>query len=160
MKTGETPGAPAKANVGMREIGRQLGVSAVTVSKALAGKSGVSDAVRARIAEKAKELGYRYAPGVPACRDIGILVPGHFFGHGGSFYASLCKKLVQHLSQRGCYGVLSILTQEDEQALRLSRDPGQRPRVRAGDIRAGAARVHAHARLGGFRHPLCLHGFL
>ena len=45
------------ANVTMREIGRIVGVSAVTVSKALAGKSGVSEEMRQRIAkvEQAKK---------------------------------------------------------------------------------------------------------
>ena len=38
--------ASLKPGISMREIGRQLGVSAVTVSKALGGKPGVSDSVR------------------------------------------------------------------------------------------------------------------
>ena len=42
----------------MREMGRRLGVSAVTVSKALAGKPGVSDAVREQIIRLAEEVGY------------------------------------------------------------------------------------------------------
>lgn len=107
-----------KQTVNMREIGRSLGVSAVTVSKALAGRSGVSEAVRERIVRKAQELGYRYDLVPKGFRDnscdVGILVPDHFLGPGNSFYASLTKKLVQQLSERNCYGVLGILTEEDE----------------------------------------------
>ena len=107
-----------KQNVNMREIGRELGVSAVTVSKALAGRSGVSETVRERIVRKAQELGYRYDLVSKIAResngDVGILIPDHFLGHGNSFYASLCKKLVQQLAERNCYGVLGILSEAEE----------------------------------------------
>lgn len=114
MRKNESGKTPGSAGVSMREIGRQLGVSAVTVSKALGGKPGVSDAVREQITSKAEELGYQYEMNSRTSKDVGILVPGHFFGQGNSFYASLCKKLVQHLSEYNCYGVLSILSEEDE----------------------------------------------
>jgi len=107
-----------KQNVNMREIGHELGVSAVTVSKALAGRSGVSEAVRERIVRKAKELGYRYdivsKSNKESFGDVGILIPDHFLGQGNSFYASLCKKLVQQLAERNSYGVLSILSEAEE----------------------------------------------
>ena len=106
-----------KKNVTMRTIGHELGVSAVTVSKALAGRSGVSDTVRDQIVKKAQEMGYRYdliAKAKDPGRDVGILVPDHFLGPGNSFYASLCKKLVQQLAERDCYGILEILTECDE----------------------------------------------
>jgi len=107
-----------KQNVTMREIGRALGVSAVTVSKALSGQTGVSEAVRSRIVSKAQEMGYRYDLVAKSPKetnnDVGILIPDHFLGPGNSFYASLCKKLVQQLAERNCYGVLGILSEEDE----------------------------------------------
>jgi len=104
--------------VTMRDIGRELGVSAVTVNKALAGRGGVSASLRERILAKAAEMGYRYAlaqrASAPTQADVGILIPDHFMGAGNSFYASLCKKLVQQLADRGCYGVLGILSEEEE----------------------------------------------
>lgn len=107
-----------KNSVNMREIGQALGVSAVTVSKALAGQNGVSDAMRERIVKKAQELGYRYDLVIKGFKDsvgdVGILVPDHFLGPGNSFYASLTKKLVQQLAQSKCYGVLGILTEQEE----------------------------------------------
>ena len=109
-----------KQSVNMREIGRELGVSAVTVSKALAGRSGVSEVVRERIVRKARELGYRYdlvnRNNKETCGDVAILVPDHFMGPGNSFYASLCKKLVQQLAERNSYGVLGILSEAEELA--------------------------------------------
>ncbi len=107
-----------KQSVNMRAIGKALGVSAVTVSKALAGRSGVSDAVREQIVRKAQELGYRYDQVSKTARenrsDVGILIADHFLGQGNSFYASLCKKLVQKLGEHNCYGVLEILSEENE----------------------------------------------
>ena len=44
--------------VTMRDIGKVVGVSAVTVSKAMAGESGVSEAMRQKILQVAAEMGY------------------------------------------------------------------------------------------------------
>ena len=44
-------------NVKMKDIAEALDVSTVTVSNALAGRKGVSEEVRTRVVEKAKELG-------------------------------------------------------------------------------------------------------
>ena len=105
--------------VSMRELGRRLGVSAVTVSKALGGKPGVSDAMREKITALAQELDYRYELNSRTCKDVGILIPGHFFGQGNSFYASLSEKLVQHLSRQNAYGILSLLSEAEEADCRL-----------------------------------------
>ena len=44
--------------VKMQDIAEKLGVSTMTVSKALSGKSGVSEQTRQRIKELAEEMGY------------------------------------------------------------------------------------------------------
>ena len=51
-----------KKTVRQADIAEALGVSIVTVSKALAGKSGVGPALREEILKKAKELGYANIP--------------------------------------------------------------------------------------------------
>ena len=48
----------AKA-VRMADIAKRLGISTVSVSKGLAGKDGVSEAMRAKILAAAKEMGYQ-----------------------------------------------------------------------------------------------------
>ena len=46
--------------VKLKDIAEELGVSVVTVSNALSGKKGVSDAVRQKILETAQRMGYDY----------------------------------------------------------------------------------------------------
>lgn len=110
------------SNVTMREIGRMLGVSAVTVSKALAGKNGVSESVRQRIIKTAAELGYVNPNDVRGqearALDVGILVPDQFFS-ADSFYAMFYKQLVHSLTDAGHFGVLELLSAEMETSLTL-----------------------------------------
>ena len=46
------------ARVTMKDIAAELGVSINTVHKALTGKAGVSESVRAKVNDKAEEMGY------------------------------------------------------------------------------------------------------
>ena len=102
----------------MRDIGKAVGTSAVTVSKALAGKDGMSDRLRDRILKKAEEMGYAYPGQEKVVRrsqlDIGILIPDHFF-ETESFYNLLYRKLVRRLAEEGHFGLLELLSREDEQ---------------------------------------------
>ncbi len=49
-----------KKKVKLEDIAREVGVSVVTVSNALAGRSGVSDLMREKIQETAERLGYSF----------------------------------------------------------------------------------------------------
>lgn len=98
--------------VTMRDIGKRIGVSAVTVSKALAGKSGVSEEMRRKIVQLASELGYVNPNAQPshAARgmDVGILVPDQFFSND-TFYAMFYKLLMQTLTDAGHFGILELI---------------------------------------------------
>lgn len=104
-------------NVTMRDIGQRVGVSAVTVSKALSGKSGVSEAMRRRIQAAAADMGYinpnllrqEQTRGL----DVGILIPDQYFAPD-SFYAMLYKQLVHALTDSGHFSVLELITEEME----------------------------------------------
>ena len=106
----------------MRDIARAVGTSAVTVSKAMAGKPGMSEKLRTRILKKAREMGYEYPRGsrlVPKEHlDIGILIPDRYF-EADSFYAEIYKRLIKKLSERGYFGLLEILSAEREETLSL-----------------------------------------
>ena len=108
----------------MRDIGKAVGVSAVTVSKAMAGKSGMSDAVREKILKAAEEMGYAYPSPVrvrrPQNPDIGILIPEAFFS-ANSFYANIYKRLVQELTDEGLFALLELVEGEAEEKLTLPK---------------------------------------
>lgn len=109
-------------NVTMRDLGRMAGVSAVTVSKALAGRSGVSEEMRRKIVRLAAEMGYvnpNAAQPKPArSLDVGILIPDQFFSPD-SFYAMFYKELVQALTDAGHFGILEMLSAGAEADLTL-----------------------------------------
>ena len=106
--------------VTMRDIGKMAGVSAVTVSKALAGKPGMSEEMRKRILQIAKEMDYQYPDPEKTDErtslDIGILVPEQYF-ESASFYSSMYKKLAGRLEQEGHFGLLEIVNGQAEEAL-------------------------------------------
>lgn len=110
------------ANVTMRDLGKRLGVSAVTVSKALAGKSGVSEEMRQKIIRLANDLGYVNPNAKPESKekglDVGILIPSPFFSND-SFYAMLYKELVQSLTEAGHFGLLELVSREMQQGMTL-----------------------------------------
>ena len=102
-------------NVTMRDIGAALGVSTVTISKALSGKEGVSDAVREKIVETARKMGYHYGAPEPEQegRVVGILIADRHFS-APSFYYSMYRELLKEISENGMLGVLEIVPDEDE----------------------------------------------
>ncbi len=107
----------------MRDIAKAVGTSAVTVSKALGGKSGMSEETRSQIIRTAERMGYAYPGGKRAGTekkhlDIGILIPERYF-EAQSYYSEMYKQLVQKLTERGDFGVLEILTREQEAQLTL-----------------------------------------
>ena len=106
----------------MRDIAREVGTSAVTVSKAMAGKPGMSDELRTKILRKASEMGYEYPHSsrlLPREHlEVGILVPDRFF-EPDSFYAEIYKRLVKKLADLGHFGLLELLDPENEKNLEL-----------------------------------------
>ncbi len=105
-------------NVTLTDIAAKVGVSTVTVSKALAGKPGVGEELRLKIRQVADRMGYLYgAPGKPAAAEtgnIGVIVPENYYGYALSFYGQLYEKVVKALYKNRYYGILELLTKEDE----------------------------------------------
>ncbi|MDR1971322.1 MAG: LacI family DNA-binding transcriptional regulator [Treponema sp.] len=107
-----------KTAIKMRDIAGELGVSTVTVSKALAGKDGVGRDLRDRILQKAQELGYVYNS-LPRNMlkgrhyNIGILIAAKYLGES-SFYWVFYQELLLALKQSPYLGVLEIISPEDE----------------------------------------------
>jgi len=82
-----------KNNITMRDIADRLGVSSVTVSKALNDKDGVSGELKEKIKVLAIEMGYRYNAAARSMKEglthnIGVIIPERLPGlHSRSMYA-------------------------------------------------------------------------
>ncbi len=112
-------------NVTLKDIAEAMQVSIVTVSNALAGRSGVGDELRVEIEKKAQELGYRrkarrekkasaksrvYRAGT----RIGVTVEDKYLKKYTSFYWEMYQRVVVAASAQGCFVSLEMLTDEQE----------------------------------------------
>ena len=107
------------AKVRMKDIAEKLGVSTVTVSKALSGQRGVSEELRGRIRQTASEMGY-----LPdqSRRDksrvhynIGILTSERFVDRADSFYSHLLQLVTAEASAMECFSMMEVITAQMEQ---------------------------------------------
>ena len=108
----------AKA-VRMADIAAKLGISIVSVSKALAGKEGVGDEMRAKILATAQEMGYQ-SPSAKAAaiqgtggQIIGVVVADHFFNEN-AFYSNLYRALLQRSAPQGISVAMEIVSPRAE----------------------------------------------
>ncbi|MGN0437628.1 MAG: LacI family DNA-binding transcriptional regulator [Lachnospiraceae bacterium] len=107
-----------RKQVTMKDIAETMDVSIVTVSKALAGKEGVSEALREKIVEKAEELGYSMKKDKVRIENgdihVGILISERFVSDD-SFYFKIYQKMIMDLSVKGFIGILEIVRKDDEE---------------------------------------------
>ena len=99
--------------VRLSDIAQRLGVSTVTVSKALSDKKGVSDELRARIKETAAEMNYnpngKSTTRNGATGNIGVLIPSYFLEKGDSFYWNMYQRVVTRLAAKNYFGILEVI---------------------------------------------------
>lgn len=110
----------------MRDIAEKLGVSSVTISKALNDKEGVSDELKEKIKVVAEEMGYRFNTHAKSMKEglsynLGIVIPERFTGTTQSFYLQFYQLLSKVLDNYHYSGILNILSQDDEDKLVLPR---------------------------------------
>ena len=122
----------AKA-VKMADIAKVMGVSTVTVSKALSDQKGVSEELRVKIKEKAREMGYKTASaryrersGGGKSYTFGVIVSDRFLAKYESFYWNLYQEVATAAVQKGCFTMLEVLKAEDEEKLAMPRLLGER----------------------------------
>ncbi len=104
--------------VRMADIAAMLGISTVSVSKALSGDKGVSEETREKVRQAAAKMGYR-GPlrqrkdhGRPI--TVGILIPARYLDTTETFYLHLYQEAAQQASRLNCRVLMEIL--EDGQA--------------------------------------------
>ncbi|MDE7242395.1 MAG: LacI family DNA-binding transcriptional regulator [Oscillospiraceae bacterium] len=107
--------------VRMADIAEKLDISVVSVSKALAGKSGVSEEMRAKVIALARQMGYeggKVRLDAVHSGNIGVLVADRFF-EDNAFYTNLYRSLVIQSGEEGFSCMIEIVSQEAEQEPRL-----------------------------------------
>lgn len=108
----------AKA-VKLADIARALGVSTVTVSKALSGQKGVSEEMREKIVKLADQLGYKSKQDKKkeeAVRGytIGVLIHEKYLDEHDSFYLKLYQMVAMAAVARSCFTLLEVFSTESE----------------------------------------------
>ena len=103
----------------LADIGAQLGVSTVTVSKALSGQKGVSDTLRKQIVELADSLGYMPPSKEPRqaknrSYTLGVLVGDRYIDKYDSFYLEMYKQITGRAMARECFVVMEPIDVESE----------------------------------------------
>lgn len=109
-----------KKSVTMSDIANEIGVSTVTVSKALGDKEGVGDELREKIKQKANEMGYRFSNSSKSVKDnltysISVVVAKHFIHDASAFYWVVYRYIVELLQKQSYYGILEVVSDNDEQ---------------------------------------------
>ena len=120
------PDEKSQKNVTMADIAQELGISNVTVSNALAGRSGVGKQLREEILIKAREMGYKsagekYLSQKSSGVDIAVIAPERCIKSGGGFYWEAYQYLATELKKYDCYAILDIVSKADETAKRTPR---------------------------------------
>ena len=110
--------------VTMKDIADELDVTVMSVSKALSGKEGVSEDLRAKILAKADELGYKKAQTSSnddgSSHNIGILIAERSM-NANATYMSMQQPLTSNLLQLNYYGLTEIISDETEHLLILPK---------------------------------------
>lgn len=111
-------------DVTMKDIAEAMGISIVSVSKAMAGKKGVSEDMREKILEKADQLGYQHAKRKKHPQthqgNIGILVADHFFTES-AFYANMYSNLLKKAAEYAYVGILEMISEREAAVLTTPR---------------------------------------
>ena len=106
-----------KKSVKLGDIAQALDVSIVTVSNALQGKKGVSDALRKKIQETALAMGYQSKPREKKERGsyiIGVAVAEKYVKEFPSFYMDIYQRIAAEVQKKGHLTVLEVVTYEKE----------------------------------------------
>ena len=115
----------AKA-VKLADIAERVGVSTVTVSKALSGQKGVSEEVREKIHSIAKELGYQQPSAARKSQNhknfnIGILISERFLVKYESFYWQMYQAVATRATAEECFTMLEVIGKAEEESSRMPK---------------------------------------
>ncbi len=108
----------------LADIAKEIGVSNVTVSKALSGQKGVSEEVRSKIIRLADELGYKPPEHKIKQREritIGVVVAERYLEESQSYYWKMYQELVLQASAKKGFSLLEVVDYRSELRLELPK---------------------------------------
>ena len=107
-----------RKKVRLEQIAEAVGSSIVTVSNALNDRKGVSEELRNRIKEKAKEMGYEASETAVQMKNksytIGVIVAERYVKEYPSFYMEIYKCIAQEATKRGSVTILEVAGEKKE----------------------------------------------
>lgn len=108
----------AKA-VKLADIAERLGVSTVTVSKALSGQKGVSEELRVKIKQLAEELGYKQPSAqrhekTGRSYNIGALIAERYLDKYDSFYWQMYQQVAMKAVLKECFTLTEVVSAQME----------------------------------------------
>lgn len=103
----------------MSDLAKELGISKVSVSKALNDKEGVSEELRGKIKKLAVEKGYRLNNSARSLKtdkqfNVGILISEKFILDKEAYYFTVCGEMIRKLNEMGYSGIMEIVTYQNE----------------------------------------------
>jgi len=112
--------------ISMSDLAKELGISKVSVSKALSDKEGVSDDLRLKVKDLASKRGYRLNNSARSLKtdkqfNIGILISEKFILDKEAYYFSVCGEMIRRLDEQGTSGIMEIVTYQAERTPSLPR---------------------------------------
>ena len=111
-------GRRKSGNTTMQDIADRLGISKVSVSKALNRKPGISDALRGTVFATAREMGYKLLP-AETLRRFAFVVSKHFFLETDAFYSEMYYEFNKLCIEQGFSAALIIVGSGDLEQRRL-----------------------------------------
>ncbi len=105
--------------ISMSDLAKELGISKVSVSKALSDKEGVSEELRTKVKELAVQKGYRINNSARSLKtdrqfNIGILISEKFILDKEAYYFSVSGEIIRKLDDYGISGIMEIISYQAE----------------------------------------------
>lgn len=101
----------------MSDIAKALDISTISVSRALSGQEGVSEDLRARVLQKAGEMGYLRQKNLGDWRVL--VLHRKPFIHDNSNYSYLIQDMAKALQEKGCEYDMEFIDNESLEKLTL-----------------------------------------
>lgn len=109
-----------RKTVRMSDIAEKMGISKVTVSNALAGRTGVSPELRRQIHKMALEMGYLAKTATESSAySIAVMVSNKYVARGESFYWEIYWELAALLKIKRAAVVFEMISIEEEEQMQM-----------------------------------------